>query len=109
MKIRQTDGTLIRETILDTDGKGYGRLIQPTRNLVLERNQELRKNPDAIRKLESMGWELSIPLSDYHNLRKKYPDLASPDGLVRSLAWKQFIGSAESVPYRVRDRVNPSC
>jgi hypothetical protein len=100
-----TDGVLIREVIADADGI-HGRLIQPTRDLVLQRNQELRKNPDALRKLEAMAWALSIPEVDYYHLRNKYPELKSPDALVRSLAWKAFIASAESVPYRVRDRVN---
>lgn len=104
--VYQTDGVLIRHTVFDSqDGTAHGRLLQPSRDLILQRNQELRKNPDAIRKLESMGWELSIPEADYYNLRKKYPDLASPDGMVRTLAWKSFLASAESVPYRVRDRV----
>jgi len=51
--------------------------------------------------MQSMGWELSIPLVDYYALRTKYPDLKSTDPLTRTLAWKKFLGSAESLPYKV--------
>ena len=98
-----TDGVLVRDVIIDSDGI-HGRLSQPTRDLVLNRNAELRKNKDALNKLESMGWELSIPTADYYALRKRYPDLASKDGLTRTLAWKRFMGCRECDPYRVRDR-----
>jgi len=95
-----TDGVLVRENIIE-DGVMHGRLLQPTRAMVLDRNAELRKNPGALRPMQSMGWELSIPLVDYYALRTKYPDLKSTDPLTRTLAWKKFLGSAESLPYKV--------
>lgn len=98
---RQTDGVVIRENVID-DGKLYGRLVQPSRNVILDRNAELRKNPDALRPMQSMGLELTIPVADYYALKKKYPDLSSPDGLTRTLAWKKFLGTAEAIPYKVR-------
>ena len=101
MKTYATDGVLVRETVWDGD-KAHGRLLQPTRNLILERNQELRKNPDAIKKLQAMGWALSIPEADYYALRARNPDLASDCAQTRTAAWKKFIASDESLPYRVR-------
>lgn len=98
---RQSDGVLIRETVLD-DGRLYGRLIQPNRNEILNANAELRKNPGALRSMDSMGLELTIPESDYYYLKQKYPELSSPDGAIRTRAWKKFIGSSESAIYKVR-------
>ena len=77
---------------------------QASRDLILGRNAELRKNPDAISDLTFAGLELQIPLLDLAILRKKYPDLNSPDGKTRTDAWRRFFGSSESDPYRVRDR-----
>lgn len=101
-KVIHTDGVMVRETVFDTDGTAHGRLSQPSAGLILARNQELRKNPEAIRPLQSMGWALSIPEADYYNLRRLNPDLAAPCALTRTVAWKKFIASPESLPYRVR-------
>ena len=64
---------------------------------------ELRKNPDALRKLEAMQWALSIPVDEYPILLKLRPDLAHPDNYTRQLAWKLYIASDASIPYRVRE------
>ena len=103
--IWHTDGTLIRHTHLDSDGMAYGELLQPGRQAILERNAELRKNPDALQHLESMGLELTIPEVDYYILQQKYPELKSSCATTRSLAWAKFMRSSESDPYRVRPRV----
>ena len=85
-----------------------GRLVriqhQPSSDSILERNAELRKNPDAIDDLTFAGLELVIPLVDLARLRKKYPALNALDGKERTDAWRRFFGSREADPYRVRDR-----
>jgi len=48
---------------------------------------------------------LTIPPGDYQALRRANPDLASPDGKIRSRAWVKFMQSPESLPYRVRDKI----
>jgi hypothetical protein len=74
--------------------------------MILERNSELRKNPEAWKKDKNigMGVELTIPLMDLYYLKKANPELDSSDAMVRTLAWKKFMASSESDPYRVRDR-----
>lgn len=79
----------------------YRRLTQPSRDAVMEAIKTVR-NEGAVRKQDVMRWELSIPLIDRELLGIKYPDLNSPDGKIRSAAWKRFIASEESRPYRVR-------
>lgn len=98
-----TDGTMIREVIFEKDAV-HGLLTQDARSrkMILERNLRLRNEPGALRHLDHMGLELTIPEEDYYNLIKKYPDLNSKDHLTQSLAWKKFMGTAEAVPYRVR-------
>lgn len=102
---RFTDGIMEREIIFDGD-QVHGLLTQnkQSRQLILERNLRLRNEPGALNHMGFMGLELTIPQEDYYNLLKKYPDLNSRDSLTHSLAWKKFMGSAESVPYRVRAR-----
>jgi len=50
-------------------------------------------------------WALSVPLEDWVRLRRTYPDLAAKDAQIRSVAWTRFMQSAESEPYRMRDRI----
>jgi hypothetical protein len=47
---------------------------------------------------------LSIPFEDYLALQVKYPELASPDGQIKTRAYKRFMASPESKPYRLRER-----
>jgi hypothetical protein len=45
---------------------------------------------------------LSIPELDYYVLLHRFPDLASPDGKTKDVAWKKFARDAASLPYRVK-------
>ena len=103
MKISKTDGTLVRRIVEHCDGL-YSTLFQPSRKMILERNAELRKNPGALNNMEMMGLELTMPEEDYWTLVRKYPDLKSSDPTVRTVAWRNFMGSREADPYRVRER-----
>jgi len=77
---------------------------QPGQDAILRDNAEIRKNPEALRKLEAMQWSLQIPQLDYDKLIKCNPGLTDPDGPTRAKAWKAYIASPESLPYRVRDQ-----
>ena len=77
---------------------------QPSRRPILAALAEVRKNPQALRPLTFMGWELRIPLNDYWPLLQKFPDLHSSDAETKTKAWRSFMASSESDPYRVRDR-----
>ena len=85
-------------------GKLVRKQVQPLEDTILDFNAELQKNPGALRDLTSMGWELNIPELHYHRLVKAHPDLGCPDSSIRTAAWRKFIGSSESDPYRVRSR-----
>ena len=87
------------------EGILYRRLSQPSRALILERNARLRAKPGSLRDLTFARLGLTIPLEDYHDLRLKYPDLASRDAQIRTAAWLRFIRSGESEPYRVGTKV----
>ncbi len=76
-------------------------LTQENRSMILERNSQLRNNPDALNDLTFGRQVMTIPLADYEMLRRKHPELRSSDNQVRSDWYKKFIQSAESLPYRV--------
>jgi hypothetical protein len=78
---------------------------QPERPLILDTLAEMRKaHPMADR--EGLGrWALSIPMEDWLRLREKYPDLAVSDPVIKSRAYARFIQSAESLPFRVREKI----
>ena len=69
-------------------------------DLQIKINSEVRKN--ALRKLETMEWALTIPPADYQVLMLLLPELQSKDAQVRDQAWRAFIKSDLSEPYRVR-------
>ena len=94
--------------ILSTWKVEQGHLVrrqhQPNHGQILQFNRELQKNVGAVRDLSFAGWTLQIPENDLYELWKKYPELNSPNGDERTLAWKAFIRSSEADPYRIRPR-----
>lgn len=50
------------------------------------------------------GLELSIPELDYYCLLERFPDLKAPDNATKLAAWKKFIRSPLSEPYRIHRR-----
>ena len=97
------DGVLFSEWHFE-GGDLVRKQTQPSRELILDRNAELKKNPGAINHLSFAGLELTIPTLDLIVLQKKYPALASANGQERKDAWLRFMGTAEADPYRIRDR-----
>lgn len=83
----------------------YRRLSQPSRGFILERNARLRADPSGIRKLDWGRPALTIPLEDLMHLKLKFPDLNSRDAEIRTRAWKKFLASGESRPYRIGTKV----
>lgn len=83
----------------------YVKTDQPHENLILETLAEMRK-ADPMKDREGLGrWALSIPMVRWVELRRKYPELASPDAQVKSRAYARFMASDESIPYRVRAKI----
>ena len=106
--ILNNDGVLHRRLIdVPHEDRLYSELVQPSRETILNRNAELRKNPGALRS-DALGLHkplrLDIPIVDRVALFKKYPDLQSPDMEIKHKAWMKFYHSSESLPYRVEDR-----
>ncbi len=71
---------------------------------ILDDNQRLRNEPEAMQNLSFMGLSLQIPEPDLYALWRKYPELNAPDKMTRRNAWIRFMGSAEADPYRVHQR-----
>lgn len=79
------------------------RQTQPNEQQLLERNAKLRRE-GGLADLTFAGDQLRIPEIAFYALKVKYPDLAAPDGEIRTKAWKRFYASSEADPYRVRDK-----
>jgi hypothetical protein len=81
----------------------YADWRQAGRRTLLDGIQTIRDN----RLAKQLPWgepTLEIPVVDLHFLKKTNPDLDSPDGEIKTKAWKRFASSPESLPYRVRGR-----
>jgi predicted secreted Zn-dependent protease len=84
------------------DGPSIGNTL---RQAVLERNYKLRSKMQDARGLHTDSrCALSIPELDYYVLLQRFPDLASPDAATKTSAWKKFIRSPLSEPYRLARR-----
>jgi len=89
------------EKAQEQDGRLYVARKQPARNAILETVSEIRK--DRLAKTLSFGRpELSIPFEDYERLTRANPDLRSTDAATKTAAWRRFLRSADSAPYRVQ-------
>ena len=98
--IRDVNGMLIKRAVVD--GKAITATLDPQAERILEENKGIR-NSGIVKQKADMHWALSLPRIAHANLLKKYPDLASDDGEISTRAWKKFIASSESKPYRVTD------
>lgn len=90
----------INEHVLQTLPNRGG---DPNRPKILTLNQELRKLDRVGGVPEDWGYvALNIPVPDMRVLQVRYPDLASLDHEIQLKAWKKFIASPESAPYKLR-------
>ena len=102
-KVIYTDGYKLDYRVCPHEGKVYRKLTQPDRDLILNRNVELRKNKGALNDLSFGRQMFSVPFEDYEHLKRKHPELRSNDTQTRSDFWIRFLKSPESLPYRVQD------
>jgi hypothetical protein len=83
------------------DGTISRRVVQPTRDLILQNNLELRRNPGVIRDLSFGRLAMRIPHVDMHYLKLKYPVLADGDEHAITKFWRKFVNTTEAEPYKV--------
>jgi hypothetical protein len=102
--VQQIAPGVVSELIVE-NGVAHWQTRNAGRKAHLEYLAELRKNPDALDHLSFAGWELSFPdISELALWKKRIPDLDSEDRQTRNRAWKWFMKSEHSDPYRVRGR-----
>ena len=95
----------IKTKLHDHPGQGLIQVetTQPNRAAILAQNHEARKH-GTTRKLDWAKFALNIPEHDWMELRRRNPALAGSEP-ERSLAWKKFMQSSESLPYRVVNKI----
>ncbi len=73
----------------------YRNLTQPTEDLILNRNKELRKNPDAVDrdKMEGFRWAASVPMAVWENAKKEGYELDCPDKAKRERERARFFAT----------------
>lgn len=97
------DGVILSELhYQDHEDKLYHRTSQPTEGLILERNAELRKNPDAIKDLgqgkEGGSWGrlvATIPVIMLDKAVRSGYDIYSKDAQIASKEMHRFLQSAD--------------
>lgn len=99
------EGPLVNKYTLTPAGRLTVQKIDTSARQTLGINAELQKNPDTLRKLKWGTQALQIPPGHLHILKQKYPELTCWDKDIRTKAWKKFMASSESKPYRVKERI----
>lgn len=92
----------------ESDGTLYRRLFQPGRDEAMRDAAKLRAS-GIVQDREVLGrWCLSVPYQDLERLKRstKWRELGSLDNEVRGRAWRRFMKSSDSAPYRVRERAS---
>lgn len=79
----------------DHEERVYHRITQPTEDLILERNHELRKTPGVLRDLSFGRQVASIPMVMYVKAIKDGYMLNSPDSEIASKEMMRFLQSEE--------------
>jgi hypothetical protein len=84
----------------DHEDKLYHEVTQPTENLILERNKELRNNPGSLKDLGSgdntFGRQVaSIPLVMYEKAIRDGYDLNSRDAQIATSEMMRYLQSSE--------------
>jgi hypothetical protein len=96
--IQDVNGMYIKRAVVD--GKAITATFDPSAKRILEENVGIR-NSQIVKQKADMHWALSMSPMQYAQICKRYPDLKSEDGEIQTKAWKKFITSSESKPYRV--------
>ena len=87
-----------------SDGKLTRVLSQPSEEIILNRNKELRKNPGAIKDLSFGRMVGSIPLNDWEMLCRKYPALTRGDSKQMQAQLMKILNSEEGKKYLVQEK-----
>ena len=103
----ERDGAdVYRHTI--EDGRYYLEVKVGNRDDVFKFNHEMRAGGHQGR-LSAVGdGQMSLNFAsdaEINLLARKYPDLKHWDSEVRGKAWRKFMTSSESKPYRMRDKL----
>ena len=86
-----------------TEGFTISRVDHQDCKPILDHNREVMAQGGS--RTTSFGkFELCIPSLELANIKKRFPDLEAPDMQIRVRAWKKYIASAESKPWRVSQR-----
>lgn len=96
---------MFRQGIWLRDGQVTHAWEQTNRGQVLDAVAATRREHPVADRPALGRWALSIPFEDHAQLLRKYPDLGSRDAAIKSRAWLAFMASAESEPYKMRDRI----
>ena len=97
------DSGLRRRTSVSMDGARPILSVEttaPGSDAILAQNQ-LIQNEGLVQQKQDLHWSLSIPEFDYAIMVQTNPDLESHDFEIKTRAWKKYIASSESRPYRV--------
>jgi len=84
-------------------GKVYTKQTQPTEDIILNRN-ERKRIEKPLRDLSFGRHVACIPVLHYQMLKKKYPDLDSKDGKVKTAAWAKILKDPDNKKYLVQER-----
>ena len=79
----------------EEEGKLYRILTQPTEDLILERNKQLRNNPGSLKDLEFGRQVASIPFNIWEKWRREYPELTQGDAAQRKQCILSLINGTE--------------
>lgn len=100
-----SDGVLDHHFITQAHepGKIVQAVTQPTRDIILNRNQQIRN--EKVEKDLSFGRHVAcVPLEDMEALKLKYPGLKSKDGKVRTAAWAAILKDPTNKKYLVVEK-----
>ena len=98
----EREGNLIKR-YYDEDGITYCHTFDAAAPSVLLSNQQVRLNPNVLKKQDGYRWAMTIPEDDWTVITRKYPDLLAADRQLQDRAMRKFMASDESLPYRVID------
>jgi hypothetical protein len=86
-------------------GTIFHKRTQPTEDLILERNKELRKNPGALRDLSFGRQVASIPFIMYEKAIRDGFAMNSPDAKIASSETMRFLKTTEGAACLVQDPI----
>ena len=98
------EGDIVHKYTMSSSGRFTRERISANGRAVAELNQTLQRDK-PLRDLSFGRWGLQIPENEYNRLLLKKPELSCWDKDIRTKAWKRFMASSESKPYRVHEKV----